>query len=423
MMLRIASLAAAATTAVVAIDNGKGITPPLMWRSWNLYGFNVNQELIMSQMDGITSRARTVNGNPTSLSDLGYKDVGLDDNWQACGSYGPNKYTYHDATGRPVVNQERFPDFIAMTTYAHQKNLTAGWYGNNCECSDHCTDVTCYEGDVHAALDYGFDSIKLDGCGRELDLTLFAQLFNESGKSIMIENCHWGGTVPNATWCPWNYFRSSGDIEASYDSVVRNLQTTIQWAKSGLSAPGCWAYPDMLEVGVAPGVHPGEPGLTDIESRSHFGAWCIVSSPLTLSHDMNNDTVTDSIWDIITNTEAIAVNQAWDGFSGSVFAQSSVTTPLLRECTKNTVGECLRAAPTWQFWNKPVGGGKVAVLLMNHATTTQTLSLDLTTVPGLNSQSATGRDIWARADIPTITNYYNVTLASHDSAFVVLTPA
>ena len=39
---------------------------------------------------------------------------------------------------------------------------------------------------------------------------------------------------------PWNYFRTSGDVAASYDSVVGNLQTTIQWAKGGLSKPGCW---------------------------------------------------------------------------------------------------------------------------------------------------------------------------------------
>lgn len=32
-------------------------------------------------MDGITSRKRTVNGVPTSLKDLGYVDVGLDDAW------------------------------------------------------------------------------------------------------------------------------------------------------------------------------------------------------------------------------------------------------------------------------------------------------------------------------------------------------
>lgn len=32
-------------------------------------------------MDGITSRQRNVNGVPTSLKDLGYVDVGLDDAW------------------------------------------------------------------------------------------------------------------------------------------------------------------------------------------------------------------------------------------------------------------------------------------------------------------------------------------------------
>jgi hypothetical protein len=49
---------------------------PLGWRSWNLYGANVDQDLIMSQMSAIVSRKRTVNGVPTSLADLGFKDVG-----------------------------------------------------------------------------------------------------------------------------------------------------------------------------------------------------------------------------------------------------------------------------------------------------------------------------------------------------------
>jgi alpha-galactosidase len=97
-------------------------------------------------------------------------------------------------------------------------------------------------------MDYGFDSIKLDGCGGERDLTQYAALFNATGKSILIENCHWGGTIPNATWCPWNYYRSSGDIRASYDSVVSNLQTTIPLAAQNLSTPGCWAYPDSESI-------------------------------------------------------------------------------------------------------------------------------------------------------------------------------
>jgi hypothetical protein len=52
----------------------------------------------------------------------------------------------------------------------------------------------------------------------------------------------------------------------------------------------------MLQVGCAHG--PGgkdDPGLSFAETRTHFGAWAIVSSPLTLSHDVNNDTVSGAI--------------------------------------------------------------------------------------------------------------------------------
>lgn len=45
------SIALVAATAVAFVapeaeanDNGKALTPPLGWRSWNLYGANVNRE-------------------------------------------------------------------------------------------------------------------------------------------------------------------------------------------------------------------------------------------------------------------------------------------------------------------------------------------------------------------------------------------
>ncbi len=50
--------------------------------------------------------------------------------WQACGSYGPNNYTYHDAEGNPQVNTTRFPDFVAFNAAAHAQNLTTGFYSN-----------------------------------------------------------------------------------------------------------------------------------------------------------------------------------------------------------------------------------------------------------------------------------------------------
>ena len=129
-----------------AINNGKGIKPPMGWRSWNLYNSNVDQDLILSQMNGITSRNRLVNNQYTSLADLGYLDIGLDDAWQLCGNYGSNNYTYHDDNGNPIVNTTRFPSFNKMTDYAHSLGLTAGWYGNNCICRDHCDTEDCYRG-------------------------------------------------------------------------------------------------------------------------------------------------------------------------------------------------------------------------------------------------------------------------------------
>ena len=142
-----------ALPSALGLDNGLGLTPPMGWRSWNLYGLDVNQSMIMKIMDGMVSRERAVDGVPTSLCDLGYCHVGLDDNWQLCGSYGDEGYTYHDADGKPVVNTERFPDMKAMTDYAHSLGLTAGWYGNNCVCKDHCgsgkqhneDDSSCYK--------------------------------------------------------------------------------------------------------------------------------------------------------------------------------------------------------------------------------------------------------------------------------------
>ena len=206
-------------------------------------------------MDGMVRRDRLVDGKPTSLCDLGYCDVGLDDNWQKCGSYGADKLTYHDEAGNPIVNTERFPSFPNMTAHAHSLGLTSGWYGNNCICSDHkIGDRKFYEGDVKALSEFGFDSWKLDGCGAQTDMQLWDDLIKASApttgrKEILVENCHWGSKVPyepNATWCPWNLYRTSGDVRANYASIVGNLASTVKYATTGLSRPGCWAYPDML---------------------------------------------------------------------------------------------------------------------------------------------------------------------------------
>lgn len=385
-----------------------------------MYGAKVDQGLMMDIMKGMVSRKRMVDGKPTSLCDLGYCDVGLDDNWQKCGKYGSDAYSYHTENGLPIVNRDVFPDFINMTTFAHSLGLTAGWYLNNCICRDHCSDDKCYVGDAAALFEFGFDSVKLDGCGKQRDLDLWATLFNQSGRAILTENCHWGGTVPNATWCPWNLYRTSGDVRASYSSIVGNLQTTVKWAQTNLSKPGCWAYPDMLEVGCAHG--PGgasDPGLSPQETRSHFGAWSIVSSPLTLSHDVNNDTIMDAIWPIIANPEAIEVNQAWAGHSGSPFAQAD---------EKVTLSDAVESFDMnkYQFFYKPMqaDGAKTAVLLMNHLTDSQDLKFNFADVPGVKCSKCNVRDVWQRKDLGTFSDSYTAKgVEGHDAAFLTITPA
>ena len=173
---------------------------------------------LQASFHALAARTLLVDGVPTSLVDLGYMDAGLDDCWQKCGSYGPQKYTYHNATGWPQVDPEKFPSMSSMVNVAHSLGLRAGFYSNNCACKDHCATDECFASDAAATLAWGFDSIKLglsffiscsiqpapktfysnenihcvaDGCGKEENVAKWRQIFNTtSAKPIMIENCH-----------------------------------------------------------------------------------------------------------------------------------------------------------------------------------------------------------------------------------------
>jgi len=235
------------TGCVVGVD----CSPPMGWRSWNTFFGDVTQDLMTSVMDVMVAK----HDDGVSLASAGYSDVGLDDNYQSCNK-GVNG-TFHDwdeqqAAYVNLIRDDTFPDMKAMNDYAHSLGLTSGFYENNCICSEGAWDVgneqavyDHYRGDVADVVAYGYDSVKLDGCGPFLNLTLYQELLNATGKYFLIENCHWGGTVPTLDWCPWSYFRSSGDIQANWASMFSNLQTTIPYQDKNapLSRPGCWAYP------------------------------------------------------------------------------------------------------------------------------------------------------------------------------------
>ena len=232
-----------------------------------------------------------------------------------------------------------------------------------------------------------------------------------------------------------------GDVRASYGSVVANLQTTVKLAQAGLSRPGCWAYPDMLQVGCKLSARAARPILASPSpSRAPILARGIVSSPLTLSHDVNNVTITNEVWPIITNKEAIAINQAWAGHSGSPFKESEQTVTLAAwseplnghhamiedeedrgEDAEGTLLERSNVVAAWQYFYKPIlpGGAKVAVLMMNHDKRTKDMSLSFKDVPGLTCTKCNVRDVWAKKDLGTFTDTYTAKgLVGHDAAFI-----
>lgn len=124
---------------------------------------------------------------------------------------------------------------------------------NNCGCPEHEEKRINYEGDIRQLLALGFDGAKYDRCGVMLNSTLYAELMNATGKAFLIENCHWGmcddgddsscpSAAPTRAWAPFNFFRTSGDVRETWNSVVRNALTATRFldAESPLSGPHAW---------------------------------------------------------------------------------------------------------------------------------------------------------------------------------------
>lgn len=208
-------------------------------------------------------------------------------------------------------------------------------------------------------------------------------------------------------------------MRANYGSIIKNLNTVTKWLERGLTKPGCWAYPDMLEVGCFNG--PGgtsDSGLNMAETRTHFGAWAIVSSPLILSHDMLNDTVTDIIWPVIANTEAIAVNQAWHGSAGGIFKESE---ELVQLHYKNDTASFYFSAPAYRYYYKPISDSEVAVLMLNMKSNAPLL-LSVDDIPGWPTDSTADiRDIWKHQNVGKNSNVFTCTAGMHDCCFLVVT--
>ena len=72
-----------------------------------------------------------------------------------------------------------------MVEGIHAHGLRAAWYFNGCKCAEQTEVIDNYEGDVRSLYKFGFDAVKIDGCGQQLNMTLYASLMKASGRNYV----------------------------------------------------------------------------------------------------------------------------------------------------------------------------------------------------------------------------------------------
>lgn len=301
----LAMMAAGAAARIMAVE------PPTMgWSSWNAFYVNISESIICDAADRLVS---------TGLADAGYRYVNIDD-----GYFGGRD----EKTGRLKAHPDRFPNGLKpVVDHIHAKGLKAGIYsdGGNNTCGYYWNNdligrgVGMYGHDRQDAdmffKELGFDFIKVDFCGgvpqkgghakgKEPSLVLdpaerygaIAEAIRATGRDdVRMNVCRWNypGTWVRDVAASW---RISQDIRPKWSSVKNIVEQSLYL--SAYAGGGRYNDMDMLEVGR---------GMSDEEDRTHFGLWCIFSSPLLIGCDLSK--MSPAALELHKNRELIAVNQ------------------------------------------------------------------------------------------------------------------
>lgn len=285
------------------LPTAAGDGPTMGWSSWNTYRVNISDSLIMKQADAMVS---------TGLMDAGYSYVNIDD-----GYFGGRA-----ADGQLLIHPVRFAGGLEpVVEHIHALGLKAGIYsdaGRN-TCGNFYDNDSVARGvgfyghdDADADLFFrklGFDFIKIDFCGgsphqntdslkldeRERYAAISEAIKRTGRDDVRLNICRWDfpGTWAGDVAFSW---RISHDIAPHWESVKDIIGQNLYL--SAYCRDGHYNDMDMLEVGRT---------LTPDEDVTHFGLWCMMSSPLLIGCDLT--TVKPQTLSLLKNPELIAVNQ------------------------------------------------------------------------------------------------------------------
>ncbi|CAI0540744.1 unnamed protein product [Linum tenue] len=250
------------------------------------------------------------------------------------------------------------------------------------------------EQDAKTFASWGIDYLKYDNCNDDgtspkIRYPVMNKALMRTGRPIFFSLCEWGVEDP-ATWASGigNSWRTTGDINDTWERMTKRADTNDRWA--AYAAPGGWNDPDMLEV--------GNGGMTTDEYRSHFSIWALAKAPLLIGCDVRS--MSNETYEILTNSEVIAVNQDQLGVQGKKV---------------NKDGDL-------EVWAGPLSKNRVALVLWNRGSSPATVTAQMADVGLSPSAIVDVRDLWAHSTLASVTGPISAYLMPHGSMMFVLTP-
>ncbi|HEY2040012.1 MAG TPA: glycoside hydrolase family 27 protein [Edaphobacter sp.] len=384
--------AALLTASLPAVGQQLAQTPPMGWNSWNWFAGKVTDADIRKAADLMVS---------TGMRDAGYVYVNIDDTWQG----------KRDANGVLHPN-EKFPDMKALADYVHSKGLKIGIYSSPGPqtCARYEGSLGHEEQDAKSYAEWGIDYLKYDLCSFRKNMQeahpndfeaqdkmmrdayeKMHQAILKAGRPMVYSLCQYGFDQ-SWQWAPkvgGNLWRTTGDIRASYDSMI--LIGLSQAGLAKFAGPGHWNDPDMLEVGNGKMKHD--------ENITHMTMWSMLAAPLMAGNNLTE--MSDDVRSILTNKEAIAIDQDKLGKQG----------------------DRVWAGEETEIWARPLADGSVAYAIFNLASDRSTmrgLRLHLKEA-GFPSGTAHARDLWEHKDLGTIKDTDVFTIPRHGAVLLKLT--
>jgi alpha-galactosidase len=423
---------------VPPIDRSLALKPPMGWNSWNSFGWTVNEQQVRANAEYMAKY----------LKPLGYEYVVIDANWYA-DAKGSNyedfvhetmspKPNYNlDEYGRLLPDTIKFPSakngqgFKPLADYIHGLGLKLGVHimrGIPWKAADNDTkilgsdfkaksisqpDSGCVWYDGYYGIDmkkpgsqeyynsmfklyadWGLDFVKADDVVNIADLEGISKAMRTSGRkmvlSIVPDNISYEKLKENA-----HMARTGFDMWDVWEMLKKGFPTANAVVK--YTEPGFWPDLDILPIGKIgiglsyKGPKPRIANFNKNELHALLSLWYISRMPLFFGGNLPETDPTT--FDLITNNEAIAVNQNSTNSRQIKFKNANI---IWAADIPKSEDKYLAFFNQWE-----------SLIPINPKITWNQL--------GLTGSEYKVRDLWAKKDLGSFKDGFSAPISAHDA--------